>query len=50
MSRSMQAMIQRLKWNIHHYARRQMTWFRRDSEINWVSGYDEAERMVTQFL
>jgi len=47
---SVQEMSQRLKWNIHAYARRQLTWFRRDREINWVLGYEKAERLVQKFL
>ncbi|MFZ5365979.1 MAG: tRNA (adenosine(37)-N6)-dimethylallyltransferase MiaA [Patescibacteria group bacterium] len=33
--------IQRWKYNEHNYARRQMTWFRRDSRIHW---YDITKR------
>ncbi|MFH1712738.1 MAG: tRNA (adenosine(37)-N6)-dimethylallyltransferase MiaA, partial [Candidatus Jacksonbacteria bacterium] len=44
--KSMDAMLNRFKWNMHAYARRQMTWFRRDREIKWVSGLKEAEGLV----
>lgn len=47
---SVDSMSQRLKWNIHAYARRQLTWFRRDKEIKWVSGLKEAEGLVRGFL
>lgn len=43
-------MTQRLKWNSHDYARRQLTWFRRDKEIQWVTGYEEAIGLVRVFL
>lgn len=47
---SVDSMSQRLKWNIHGYARRQLTWFRRDKEIKWVSNYKEAKKLVEEFL
>jgi tRNA dimethylallyltransferase len=47
---SVESMSQRLKWDIHAYARRQLTWFRRDKEINWVSNYKEAKALVQKFL
>jgi tRNA dimethylallyltransferase len=41
---------QRLKWAIHDYARRQMTWFRRDKEIGWVKDCGEAEKLTAKFF
>lgn len=32
------------------YARRQMSWFKRDERITWVSSYEEAEALVQKFL
>ena len=32
--------VELLKRNTRHYAKRQMTWFRRDSEIAWFSPTD----------
>lgn len=43
-------MSQRLKWKIHAYARRQLTWFRRDKEIQWVEGVDQARKLVEGFI
>lgn len=42
--------VERLKRDTRHYARRQMTWFRGDKEISWVSDFSEAEKMVEDFL
>ena len=39
--------IQKIKYRTHQYARRQMTWFKRDERIKWVRNYKEAEKMVT---
>jgi tRNA dimethylallyltransferase len=45
-----QAMSQRLKFRIHQFARRQMTWFRRFPEIQWLSKYEEMQRFAKIFL
>ena len=41
---------QKIKFRTHAYARRQMTWFRRDKRIKWVKSYKEAEKKVKEFL
>jgi len=43
-------MRQQLKFRIHQFARRQMTWFRRFPEINWLANYDEMKRFVKIFI
>ena len=40
----------RIKYDSHHYAKRQETWFLRDSRIVWVSGIDEARKLADNFL
>jgi tRNA dimethylallyltransferase len=49
---SEQAMVERLKFAIHDFTRRQLTWFRNDPRIIWLEGDDEAAaaRLVEQFL
>ena len=32
--------IEEIKKNTRHYAKRQMTWFRKDGEIEWLSPSD----------
>jgi len=36
--------------NIYHFAKRQMTWFRKDKRIQWVKNTREAEEAVRNFL
>jgi tRNA dimethylallyltransferase len=36
------------KRNTRHYAKRQMTWFRRDSEVVWLNGFGSDERVEQQ--
>ena len=42
--------IEVLKRDTRHYAKRQMTWFKRDKRINWISKIDEAEVLIKKFL
>lgn len=39
-----------IKRDTRHYAKRQMTWFRRDKRIKWVRGVSQAEKEVKRFL
>ena len=32
------------------YAKRQMTWFKRDKRIKWIKNYKQAEKLTTKFL
>jgi tRNA dimethylallyltransferase len=45
-------MVQRLKYAIHDFTRRQLTWFRKDRRIVWIEGNDreQAEAVVKEFL
>jgi len=42
-------MIELLQKDIEHFAKRQMTWFKRDKRIKWVKNYREAENIVKTF-
>lgn len=41
--------IEKFKQHTRNYAKRQMTWFRKDAEVKWV-GADEMEETVSQLL
>lgn len=45
-------MTQRLKYAIHDFTRRQLSWFRRDPRIVWLEGNDveKAKTLVEDFL
>lgn len=45
-------MVQRLKYAIHDFTRRQLTWFRKDTRIIWLDGNDteRAVELVREFL
>ncbi len=42
-SLTMAGAIERIKINTRQYAKRQMTWFKKDTEIKWFSPYQAAE-------
>jgi tRNA dimethylallyltransferase len=45
-------MAERLKYAIHDFTRRQLTWFRKDKRIVWIAGGDveQAGEIVKKFL
>jgi len=45
-------MVQRLKYAIHDFTRRQLTWFRKEKRIVWINGgdWEQAEDIVRDFL
>ena len=43
-------MIVEIQKNSRRLAKRQLTWFKRDNRIQWVTSADEAESLVRGFL
>ena len=43
-------MIERLQKESEHFAKRQITWFKRDERIKWVKNYNIAEKLIKNFL
>jgi len=43
-------MIENSLIELQNYAKRQMTWFKRNKKIHWVKNYKEAEKLVEKFL
>jgi tRNA dimethylallyltransferase len=43
-------MVEKLNIAIRQFAKRQMTWFKRDKRIHWVKSKSEAEKLVNRFL
>lgn len=39
-----------IKIHTRQYARRQMSWFRRDKNIKWIKNYSEAKKIIKQLL
>lgn len=45
-----QQMVAELDLAIKHYAKRQLTWFKRDPRIHWVKNRAQASRLIKKFL
>ena len=43
-------MKERLQKDIEHFAKRQMTWFKRNKHIHWIRSKQEAEKLILKFL
>ncbi len=43
-------MVERLKYAIHDFTRRQLTWFRKDQRIVWIEGGDTLEQNAEQIV
>ncbi|MFQ6003198.1 MAG: tRNA (adenosine(37)-N6)-dimethylallyltransferase MiaA, partial [Candidatus Zixiibacteriota bacterium] len=43
--------VERIKLNTHHYAKRQLTWFRKDEEIKWVDAEkDDLIELILKYF
>jgi len=47
---SKKEMQENLQKEIEQFAKRQMTWFKKDKRVNWIKNYAEAEKLVKGFL
>jgi len=47
---SLNEAIKLIKLHTRQYAKRQMTWFKRDRRIKWVENKKEAEKLTKEFL
>ncbi|MDD5146424.1 MAG: tRNA (adenosine(37)-N6)-dimethylallyltransferase MiaA [Candidatus Pacebacteria bacterium] len=45
-----QEMVAFLQKDIEHFAKRQMTWFKKDPNIHWVKNEKAAEKLIKTFL
>ncbi|MDD3734875.1 MAG: tRNA (adenosine(37)-N6)-dimethylallyltransferase MiaA [Candidatus Pacebacteria bacterium] len=43
-------MVEKLQKDIEKFAKRQMTWFKRDKKIKWVENYSEVKNIIKTFL
>ncbi|MBT3690086.1 tRNA (adenosine(37)-N6)-dimethylallyltransferase MiaA [bacterium] len=43
-------LIKKLSIAIHQFAKRQLTWFKRDKQINWIKNITEAKNKVKRFI
>jgi tRNA dimethylallyltransferase len=43
-------MIYSLQKDIEHFSKRQMTWFKKDKNIKWITDYKKAKNLLQDFL
>lgn len=47
---SYEDMVQKIKQETRHYAKRQLTWFRRNKQIIWINGLDDIQNNINIIL
>jgi tRNA dimethylallyltransferase len=47
--RDLPSAIEQTKLDVRHYAKRQLTWFRREPGVEWFAGFGEDEQ-IQQFV
>lgn len=45
-----QEMINNIQKESEHYAKRQMTWFKKDEKIHWIKNQKEGDKLIKRFL
>lgn len=48
--RDLESAIEQTKLDVRHYAKRQLTWFRRESAAEWFEGFGEDEQLQSSIL
>jgi len=43
-------MIEKIQKETEHYAKRQMTWFKKEKRIKWIKNYTETKKLTQKFL
>jgi tRNA dimethylallyltransferase len=43
--RTLESAIEQTKLDVRHYAKRQLTWFRREAGVEWVEGFGDDPRV-----
>lgn len=47
---SLDVAVAHIKLHTWHYAKRQLTWFKKDPSVQWIQGADQVNSMVNSFL
>lgn len=48
--RDLESAIEQAKLNVRHYAKRQLTWFRHEPDVEWFDGFGEEEQVVWRIM
>ena len=47
---SLDRVIELIKQNTRHYAKRQLTWFKKDEEIKWLNATEHSKAQLLELL
>ena len=48
--RDLESAIEQTKLDVRHYAKRQLTWFRHEADVEWFHGFGEENRILRSVL
>jgi tRNA dimethylallyltransferase len=48
--RKLESAIEKSKQDVRNYAKRQLTWYRREKDANWLDGFGDDDVVWSQFL
>jgi tRNA dimethylallyltransferase len=46
--RTLESAIEQTKLDVRHYAKRQLTWFRREAGVEWIEGFGDDAQVQAQ--
>ena len=48
--RNLESAIEQTKLDVRHYAKRQLTWFRHEADVEWFDGFGEENRVLQSVM
>jgi tRNA dimethylallyltransferase len=48
--RTLESAVEQTKLDVRHYAKRQLTWFRHEAEVEWIQGFGEENEVLESVL
>jgi tRNA dimethylallyltransferase len=48
--RDLESAIEQTKLDVRHYAKRQLTWFRREPGVQWLNGFGDNSELQQELL
>ncbi|HYO92120.1 MAG TPA: hypothetical protein VEQ40_10805, partial [Pyrinomonadaceae bacterium] len=46
--RTLESAVEQTRTDIRHYAKRQLTWFRREAQVEWFEGFGEETEIQSK--
>jgi len=48
--RDLQSAVEQTRLDVRHYAKRQLTWFRHEPNVEWFAGFGEQQPLLQMVL